>query len=124
MKTWDEIKILVILKAIFLPGESVLHVEYLKDLNQALPVRPLYLTKDEYLKLISYIKSYFFLDSKGNVQKISDYSYYGTDKFFKSHHRYHILNTCNIWTQKGLKIINARRPVWSPFKYGIEKAQN
>lgn len=122
MKTWDEIKWGVILKAVFLPGESVLHVEYLRDLNESPKVYPLYLTKDEYLKMISFIKNYFVLDDKGRVQKVSEYSYYVTDKFFKSHHRYHMLNTCNMWTQKGLESINAKRPLWAPFKYGIENA--
>lgn len=124
MKTWDEIKWGVILKAVFLPGESVLHIEYSKDLNDSSHVYPLYLTKEEYLKLVSFIKSYFVLDEKGHVQKVSEYSYYDTDKFFKSYHSYHMFNTCNMWTQKGLKAIDARRPLWAPFKYGIENAMD
>ncbi|MEA9357607.1 TIGR02117 family protein [Bacteriovorax sp. PP10] len=122
MKTWDEIKWGVILKAVFLPGESVLHVEYLKDLSESPKIYPLYLTKDDYLKLVSFIKSYFVLDEKGHAQKISEFSHYETDKFFKSHHSYHMLNTCNMWTQKGLEAIDAKRPIWAPFKYGIENA--
>lgn len=122
MRTWDEIKWGVILKTVFLPGESVLHIEYLKDVSDLPKIYPLYLTKDEYLKLVSFIKGYFVLDEKGHVQKISEYSYYETDKFFKSHHTYHMLNTCNMWTQKGLESINAKRPLWAPFKYGIENA--
>ncbi|MDD4972756.1 MAG: DUF2459 domain-containing protein [Bacteriovorax sp.] len=123
MKDLSSLKVLVVLKTIILPSESALHVEYILDLKDTLPARPLYLTSGEYLKLITYIKDYFLLDSKGNVQKINEFSYYNTDKFFKSHHQYTILNTCNIWTLKGLKIINARRPVWSPLKYGIVNAQ-
>lgn len=122
MKTWDDIKWGVVIKAILLPGESVLHVEYLKDLSDSSEVYPLYLTKDDYLKLVMFIKDYFVLDEKGQVQKISDYSYYETDKFFKSHHTYHMFDTCNVWTQKGLESINAKRPLWTPFKYGIENA--
>lgn len=122
MRTWDEIKWGVILKTVFLPGESALHVEYLKDLYDSPKIYPLYLTKDEYLKLVSFIKNYFVLDEKGHVQKISEYSYYETDKFFKGHHTYHIFNTCNTWTQRGLEAIDAKRPIWAPFKYGIENA--
>lgn len=122
MRTWDEIKWGVILQAIFLPGESVLHIEYLKDLNDSPKVYPLYLTKEEYLKLVSFIKGHFVLDEKGHIQKISEFSYYDTDKFFKSYHSYHMLNTCNMWTQKGLESIDAKRPLWTPFKYGIENA--
>jgi uncharacterized protein (TIGR02117 family) len=123
MKDLSSLKILVILKTILLPSESALHVEYALDLTDTLPSRPLYLTSSEYLKLVTFIKDYFLLDSKGNVQKINEYSYYNTDKFFKSHHRYNILNTCNIWTLNGLKTIGARRPLWSPLKYGIVNAQ-
>ena len=122
MKTWDEIKWGVVLKAVFLPGESVLHVEYLKELSDSSEVYPLYLSKEDYIKLVMFIKNYFVLDEKGEVKKISDYSYYETDKFFKSHHTYHMFDTCNMWTQKGLEAINARRPLWTPFKYGIENA--
>jgi hypothetical protein len=27
-----------------------------------------------------------------------------------------------MWTQKGLESIDAKRPLWTPFKYGIENA--
>lgn len=120
MKSWDNINFPVVLGAIFLPGESALHVEYLENLDTV--TFPLYLTPKEYLELIAYIKDFFILDQQGKVQKISDYNYYETDKFFKSHHRYHMFNTCNMWTQNGLEKINAKRPLWSPGKYGIEKA--
>lgn len=122
MKTWDEINYPVVLKAIFLPGESTLHVEYLKDTGKGTEKFPLFLTKKEYLDLISYVKNFFILDSERKVQKISDFSYYETDKFFKSYGSYHMFNTCNMWTQKGLEKINALRPIWSPGKYGINKA--
>lgn len=122
MKTWDEINFPVVLRAIFLPGESTLHVEYLEDMGRGTEIFPLYLTKKEYLDLITYIKDFFILDHERKVQKISDFNYYETDKFFKSHGSYHMFNTCNMWTQKGLEKINALRPVWSPGKYGINNA--
>lgn len=122
IKTWDNFKLSVFLKIIFFPGESALHVEYAKNLDLSQMAYPLYLTDQEYLELVSFIKDYFVLDAKGKVQKLSDFSYYETDKFFKSHHSYNSITTCNVWTQKGLERINARRPLWSPSKYGIENA--
>lgn len=120
MKTWDDINFPVVLGAIFLPGESALHVEYLENLDSE--VYPLFLTEKEYLDLIDYIKEFFILDQQQKVQVISDFSYYQTDKFFKSNHSYHMFNTCNMWTLNGLKKIDAKRPLWSPGKYGIENA--
>lgn len=122
MRTWDEINFPVVFGAIFFPGESTLHVEYLENLDKTSKVFPLYLTKNEYLDLITFIKDFFILDAQGKVQKISEFSYYETDKFFKSRHSYHMFNTCNMWTLKGLEKINWKRPVWSPSKYGIENA--
>lgn len=122
MKTWKEIKWDVLIKAIFFSGESAMHVEYLKEINNSQEIYPLYLTDDEYLTIVSFVKSYFLLDPKGKIQKISEFSYYGTDKFFKAHHNYHMFNTCNMWTKNGLETINAKRPLWTPFKYGIENA--
>lgn len=122
VKTWNKLKWPVLFEVVFLPSESALHVEYLKDIDKSMLVFPLYLTRKEYIDLIFYVKGFFMLDHQGKVQKISDFSYYGSDKFFKSHPRYHMFNNCNMWTQKGLAKINARRPVWSPTKYGIENA--
>lgn len=122
MKNWDPRKIKVILKAVFIPSESAVHVDFLKDIPTNEAVYPLRINRNDYLKLVHFILRTFDYDSGHKVQLISEFTYYGTDRFFKSPKKYHLFNTCNMWTNEGLKSINWKRPVWSPFKYGIDYA--
>ncbi len=121
-KTWDDLKLKVVLRAIFIPSESAVHVDFLKKFPTYQTVYPLKLKRDEYLKLIQFVQGSFAYDSDHRVQMLGDFSYYGTDRFFKGSRKYDSFYTCNIWTNDGLKSINWKRPLWSPFKYGIEYA--
>ncbi|MGZ3788050.1 MAG: DUF2459 domain-containing protein [Bacteriovorax sp.] len=122
MKTWDPFKIKVILKAVFVPSDSAVHVDFLRELPANEVAYPLNLGKDNYLKLVQFVLASFEYDRNSKVQQIGTFSYYGTDRFFKGSKKYHLFHTCNMWTNEGLKSINWKRPIWSPFKYSIESA--
>lgn len=121
-KTWSDLKFKVVLKAVFVPSESAVHVDFLHKIPVNEKIYPLKLDRDDYLKLIQFVQSSFLYDRDHKVQKLGDFSYYGTDRFFKGSRKYDSFYTCNIWTSDGLKSINWKRPLWSPFKYGIEYA--
>ncbi|MFA6239208.1 MAG: DUF2459 domain-containing protein [Bacteriovorax sp.] len=122
MRTWEEIKMKVILKAIFYPSDSVVHVDFLKTLPLNEPLFPLKVDSADYLKLIQFVTQSFAFNGNHKAIQVGEFSYYGTDRFFESTQKYHLFNTCNMWTNDGLKYIDWKRPLWSPFKYGIENA--
>lgn len=122
MQTWDEVKPGVIFRSVFLPSESAVHVEYLKELPSHELVFPLIIDDSAYKKLTAFIMNSFAFDKNNRVQQLGNFSYYGNDRFYAGKNRYHLFTTCNEWTNKGLEVIGWTRPVWSPFKYGIEMA--
>lgn len=121
-RTWSELKLSVLLRTIFFPSESALHIEYLETLPQNLQKFPLQIDQFAYRNLVKFVLKSFAFDENHRVQQLGDFSYYGNDRFFKGRENFHIFRTCNEWTNEGLKEIGSRRPAWSPFKYAIEMA--
>lgn len=122
MQTWDQLKWGVLFRSVFLPSESAVHVEYLKEIPKHDLVFPLMIDDEAYQRLSTFILNSFAYDQNKRVQQLGHFSYYGNDRFYAGEQRYHLFTTCNEWTNKGLEAIGWRRPVWSPFKYAIEMA--
>lgn len=116
---WSDLTFDLAFSSVFLPGESAVHVEYANELNSSLKHYKIQIDEAAYLKLFEFIKNSFVLES-GIPIKIDEFSYYQNDRFFVGVGSYHLFNTCNIWTSRGLESIDAKRPLWSPFKYGFE----
>lgn len=122
MQTWDQLKFGVLFRSVFLPSESAVHVEYLKEVPKHELLFPLLIDDEAYKKLSAFILNSFAYDKNNQVQQLGHFSYYGNDRFYAGRNKYHLFTTCNEWTNKGLEAIGWRRPVWSPFKYAIEMA--
>ena len=52
--------------------------------------------------LIKFISSSFYRDVSGNILKLN-HGIYGDSQFYKAKGNFHIFNTCNKWTAKGLE---------------------
>ena len=102
----DEITSGVTLKAIFLPTDSVVHAvavtrkadKYFKHSE----VEKFCLEDPEFKSLIKFISSSFYRDESGNILKLN-HGIYGDSQFYKAKGNFHIFNTCNKWTAKGLE---------------------
>ena len=96
----------VTLKAIFLPTDSVVHAvlvplkvdRYFKNSE----VEKFCLGDSEFNSLVKFISSSFFRDESGDILKLN-HGIYGNSQFYKAKDDFHIFNTCNKWTAKGLK---------------------
>ncbi|WP_349617205.1 TIGR02117 family protein [Azotobacter salinestris] len=94
------------LKAILWPSESVMHVvavpvaadEYFSGHEM---VR-LCLTDGELRSLVDFIEGSFYKDERGEIRRLGD-GLYGDSQFYKGVGEYHLMNTCNKWTAKGLR---------------------
>jgi len=60
------------------------------------------LDQEQYALLVAFIVQSFLLDTDGRITKTMD-SADGNSQFYKAEGRYHLWNTCNTWTAKGLK---------------------
>ena len=102
----EEITSGVTLKAIFLPTDSVVHAvlvplkvdSYFKNSE----VEKFCLEDSDLESLIKFISSSFYRDESGNILKLN-YGIYGDSQFYKAKGNFHIFNTCNKWTAKGLE---------------------
>ncbi len=102
----EEITSGITLKAIFLPTDSVVHAvlvplkvdRYFKNSE----VEKFCLEDSELESLIKFISSSFYRDESGNILKLN-HGIYGDSQFYKAKGDFHIFNTCNKWTAKGLE---------------------
>ena len=102
----EEITSSITLKAIFLPTDSVVHAvavtrkadKYFKHSE----VEKFCLEDPEFKSLVIFISSSFYRDESGNILKLN-HGIYGDSQFYKAKGDFHIFNTCNKWTAKGLE---------------------
>ncbi len=93
-------------RAIFWPTEAVIHCVAIptdpEDFFSTSDVERLCLSDGELSSLIRFISESFSRDHHGNV-KPSKNGLYGDSQFYKGVGDYHLMNTCNKWTAKGIE---------------------
>lgn len=101
-------------------NKSVMHVQWMDTvwpLKKPVTVQR-YLSKQQYLQLIYFIKAGFLL--KNDKPVIRSYTgYYGFDYLFYSTRIYHSFNTCNQFTSDALNACGIRNATFSPFGWGL-----
>ena len=118
--TWADLKLSTAVEAVFWPGASVMHVEYMEA--PPLPgdsCRKVRLSADGYGRLCAYLEGSFRRDPGGGVILIPGKGYGDADSFYEAEGRYHAFYTCNSWTRRGLLACGAPAPLWSPFAWGV-----
>ncbi len=102
----EEITSGIALKAIFLPTDSVVHAvaltlradKYFKHSE----VEKFCLEDSQLKSLVEFISNSFYRDESGDILKMN-HGIYGDSQFYKAKGDFHIFNTCNKWTAKGLE---------------------
>lgn len=119
--TWAELKPSTAVRAGFWLGTTLMHTTYYReaDLQPGPLCVPLRLTPTQYRRLIAYIEQSFQRDAAGNFNWIPGHSYADHDAFYEANDRYSILNTCNTWANRGLKVSGQKASLWTPFDKGI-----
>lgn len=105
----------LVFEAIFMPSESIVHVVSVPESAQKQfshgHVFELCLDVAQYDALRRYIISSFLRDSSGRI--IESIKGPGDSQFYKGRGKYHLLNTCNTWTAKGM--VSAGMEIWPTF---------
>ena len=117
--TWADLKFSTAFVAAFWLGSSAMHTTYLHGLESGPATVPLYLSRDEYARLIAYIQQSFRYDTAGRAQHIKGHSYGRDDAFYEARRVYSILYTCNTWTNNALKACGQKACLWTPSDRGI-----
>jgi uncharacterized protein (TIGR02117 family) len=96
------------LRAILWPTETVVHAvavpEDVRGYFANSQIELLCLNDSELLSLVKFISNSFSKNRSGEVELLA-IGIYGDSQFYKGAGNYHMLNTCNEWTAKGLKSI-------------------
>lgn len=118
---WSDLKVKNVLKAVFWPSATVAHVQYVQGtfLEDGDACRSVRISEDAYRKLCAFIEASIQRDASDAFQPIAGKSYSDTDNFYEGVGSYHAFNTCNSWTNDGLKQIGVRTALWSPLPFGI-----
>lgn len=115
--TWAELKARYALKAMFLPTDRAVHVEPAYRVYDGWV--PLELCEDQLKALEVYIRNSFKRNQDNGVTELEGLTFTGYDKFYEAVGTYTLFNSCNNWTNGGLKAAGVKTPIWSPFPQGI-----
>jgi len=117
--TWADLKFSTVFNAAFTGSETAMHVAYHDNEPHVTPNSKLKLIEPKkYIELIDYIKDSFKLD-KEKIDLIPNKGYWQNDNFYEAKGAYHLFNTCNAWTNEGLKIAGVRTAWLALFSDGI-----
>lgn len=113
--TWADLKLSTLLTTLFTPNEAVLHVEYLGDLTSGPTMHEVLLSRQQYQELVAFVRSTIGeTDENGAAVLATEVSYGDNDRFYLARGRYHMFNTCNQWTGRGLYRAGVPTGIWTP----------
>jgi uncharacterized protein (TIGR02117 family) len=116
---WSDINTRITMNALFLKGEPALHVSPYQTITENKNIIRVNISKHEYIKVNQFIHDSFKKTNSGSFIQIKGLNYSKHDIFFLANQKYHLFNTCNTWTNKGLKSSGLKACLWTPFDRGV-----
>lgn len=114
-RTYDDLKAGTVVRAVFWPSATCMHVELWDDLDTRPGARTVRLSHEQYRRLVDHVLGTFRRDEGGRFLPIKGGAYGGNDAFYHAQGSYHALNTCNCWVGRGLKSAGVRTGWFTPF---------
>lgn len=118
--TWADLKFSTAFKAAFSLSTSAIHATFYKNMKEGETCKKISISKEQYSRLIKFIKNSFRTNSSGNFIHIVTNANYGKDDaFYEANGSYNLFHTCNTWANNGLKTCGQKACLWTPFDTGI-----
>lgn len=114
MKQWADFKISIILKALFYPSPSYLHVVMQGQPRLNENVHSVIISKEQYARMVQVIQGCYKVNKVGKPILIPDSSYHQRDAFCEAHGKFHCLNTCNSWVGSVMRKSGIKAPLLTP----------
>jgi uncharacterized protein (TIGR02117 family) len=114
---WSDLTLPVAFKALFLRSETAMHVNFYGQKQTRW--HRICLCDCQINKLYLYIVNSFKRTAERSLKKLDFEGYTYLDSFFEAKGAFTLFNTCNVWVNKGLKSIDIKTSVWSPFDFGV-----
>jgi uncharacterized protein (TIGR02117 family) len=117
--TWSDLKPADAFAAAFGTGSSLIHADHDHNPKPGPTQRPITLRRDEYRRLVAYIRASFRYDARGRTIPIPGRGYGSSDIFYEAAGTYNALHTCNEWTGAGLRTAGVRTGLWTPLSDSV-----
>jgi uncharacterized protein (TIGR02117 family) len=117
--TWSDLKPGDVFAAAFGAGSSLIHADHDHNPKPEPAQRPITLTRDEYRRLVAYIRASFRYDAAGRTIPIPGRGYGPSDAFYEATGAYTALHTCNEWVGAALRAAGVRTGLWTPFSASV-----
>ncbi|MCC2545242.1 TIGR02117 family protein [Hymenobacter sp. BT175] len=117
--TWAELKASTAFKAMFYLSSSAMHTTFYQTMQESASCVKIKISRDEYRRLIDFIKASFECDAQGRPLHIGNHSYGQHDAFYEAKRTYSFLYTCNTWANSALKASGQRACLWTAMDWGI-----
>lgn len=117
--TWADLKVSTALKATTGLSSSAIHVTFYKKMKENATCKKIFISSNDYQKLISFITE-SFQSKSGEFLKIKTNAVYGNhDVFYEANGSYSLFYTCNSWANQALKAANQKAALWTISDSGI-----
>ena len=117
---WSDLKASVAFKAATGLSTTAIHSTYYAAMTESDTCKKIWISEEQYQRLINYIQSSFQKDEQGHFMVINTNANYGnTDAFYEATGSYSMFKTCNSWANKGLKASGQKACLWTAFDTGI-----
>jgi uncharacterized protein (TIGR02117 family) len=118
--TWADLKASTAFKAAFGLSSSAMHATFYKNMKEGNDCYRINISKEQYARLIDYVKKSFKYDDQSKLQFIKTDLVYGkNDAFYEGTGKYSLFHTCNTWANNSLKCCGQKAAWWTPFDSGI-----
>jgi uncharacterized protein (TIGR02117 family) len=118
--TWRDLTLYNFCNAMFWDSQSAMHVTLWSGIpKEGKNVKKVKIHPVQYQLLVAHILNSFEKDGKGRLQILPVKGYSAKDRFYKAEGQYNGIRTCNNWVNDGLKEMELKTSVWSPFDFGI-----
>jgi uncharacterized protein (TIGR02117 family) len=108
-----------VLDAMFVPGESLMHVTCLRNAPKPGPdVKAVQLTDAQYRRLVAFVTASFRQEG-GKLVKLDQPGYGANDFFYRAEGSYHLFHTCNAWTGDALRKAGVKVSWWTPLESSV-----
>jgi len=118
--TWADLKASVAFNAAFGLSSTAIHTTFHQKIVENDSCVRILISKEQYSRLIKYVKDSFKKDKDGHFINIkTNANYTNSDAFYEANGSYSMFHTCNTWANNGLKTCGQKACFWTPFDTGI-----
>ena len=114
--TWADLTVARALGALAGRNRALLHVSYLRRAQLGAGAYRLPLSLVQYARLVDYVRTAL---PEGQATPVAGAHYDRQDAFYEANGGYHLFETCNTWTGRGLRRAGVKVSRWTPFDFTV-----